>query len=85
MIGCRWVEPLRHPGPIADERRTSIATASLSRPVSLAPGKRLVDALDEQLRALGASSAQVELLDGTFTRVRYCYPALVENGSAAVT
>jgi len=37
------------------------------------------------LEALGATSGQVELLDGSLSRVSYCFPALCEDGSTAVT
>lgn len=81
----RWTKPLEHPGVVAAERRTSITTRSVPRKVTLPAGMRLVDAMADALEALGATSGQVELLDGFLSQVSYCYPALCHDGSAAVS
>lgn len=84
MTQCTFATPLNHPGPPLAQRRISVPTASRAVSVSLPAGPRLIDALDTALAGLGVTCAQVELLDGTLSRVSYCYPALVEDGSAAV-
>lgn len=77
--------PLHHPGPVAAERRTSVATSCLSRRVSLPAGARLVEAMAAELEQAGASSGQAELLDGTLSRISYCFPAICQDRSTAVT
>ncbi|MBT2514721.1 DUF296 domain-containing protein [Arthrobacter sp. ISL-30] len=67
------------------ERRTAVTTRTIPRPVILPAGARLLDAMAEALESLGATSGQVELLDGSLSRVSYCIPALCHDGSAAVT
>jgi predicted DNA-binding protein with PD1-like motif len=49
----------------------------------LAAGRRLIDAIDEELRGLGLDCAQVELLGGPLARVSYCIPALCTDGTRA--
>ncbi|MCW2757206.1 MAG: hypothetical protein JWO46_952 [Nocardioidaceae bacterium] len=85
MTLTRWTRPLRHPGPVATERRTSVATSSTAARVLLPAGLTLVDASAAALEQLGATSGQVELLDGTLSRVSYCFPALCTDGATAVT
>ncbi len=84
VAGRVHVTPLGHPGPPAEQRRTSVPVRSRVVFLSLPPGRRLVDAVDAALADLGVTSAQVELLDGTFSRLSYCYPALPDNRPAAV-
>jgi predicted DNA-binding protein with PD1-like motif len=84
IVGCTHISPLVHPGPRAEQRRTSVPVRSHPVFVSLPPGRRLVDSLDSVLADLGVTSAQVELLDGTFSRLSYCYPALPGDRPAAV-
>jgi hypothetical protein len=62
-----------------------VATSSTRRPVTLPAGTRLVDAMAAELEALGASSGQVELLDGSLCRISYCIPALSPDGSTVAT
>lgn len=81
---CTFVSPLAHPGPRVPQRRISVSTSSLVVPVVLPPGRSLVEALDLVLAPLGVDSAQVELLDGNFTRLSYTYPAIDELGPAVV-
>ncbi|WP_314191837.1 PCC domain-containing protein [uncultured Arthrobacter sp.] len=85
MTLTRRILPLKHPGVVAAERRTSVVTRSVARRVTLPAGAKLLDAMVEALEALGATSGQVELLDGSLSRVSYCFPALCEDGSTAVT
>lgn len=75
--------PLVHPGIAHQARLVSVPTGTVVERVSLAPGRRLVDALDEELDRLGLDSAQVELLGGPMRRVSYCFPALSTDGSTA--
>lgn len=82
---ARLTMPLDHPGETAEERRTSLSTSTLSRRVTLPVGMRLIDAMTDVLDGLGASCGQVELLDGFMSQIDYCYPALCQDGSAAVT
>jgi predicted DNA-binding protein with PD1-like motif len=84
VAGCAHVRPLVHPGPRAEQRRTSVPVHSRAVFVSLPPGRRLVDALDSVLAELEVTSAQIELLDGTFSRLSYCYPAPPGDRPAAV-
>ena len=79
------IQPLQHPGPVALHRRTSVATRSVSRQVVLPAGTRLIDAAAAAIESLGAASGQIELLDGFFSKVSYCIPALCYDGSAAAT
>ncbi|MBF4160747.1 PCC domain-containing protein [Nocardioides acrostichi] len=44
--------------------------------MTLRPGARLLDALDEALSAAGVTCGQVELLDGVLSAVDYCFPAI---------
>ena len=81
---CAHASPLVHPGPRAAHRRTSVPVRSRAVFLSLPPGRRLIDALDSALVDLGVTSAQVELLDGTFSRLSYCYPAPPGDRPAAV-
>lgn len=81
---CTFVSPLAHPGPRAAQRRISLPTSSLVVPVVLPVGRSLVEALGAVLDQLGVDSAQVELLDGTFSRLSYTYPAIDELGPAVV-
>jgi predicted DNA-binding protein with PD1-like motif len=81
----RRIQPLKHPGAAAAERRTSVVTRSIASRVTLPAGAKLLDAMADALEALGATSGQVELLDGSLSRVSYCFPALCEDGSTAVT
>lgn len=85
MTSGRWAQPLRHPGAVAAERRVTVPTTSTSARVTLPAGERLVDAMAHEIEALGASSGQVELLDGSLSRVSYCVPALCHDGTTAVT
>jgi predicted DNA-binding protein with PD1-like motif len=85
MALTRWTQPLTHPGPPAELRRTSIATTTARAAVTLPAGARLVDAMVDAIERLGSTSGQVELLDGTFSNISYCVPALCVDGSAAVT
>jgi predicted DNA-binding protein with PD1-like motif len=85
MALTRWTQPLAHPGPPAELRRTSIATTTARAAVTLPARARLVDAMADAIERLGSTSAQVELLDGTFSTISYCVPALCVDGSAAVT
>ncbi|WP_072805825.1 PCC domain-containing protein [Rhodococcoides yunnanense] len=75
--------PLVHPGPAADSRLESVSSATIVERLSLPPGSRLVDAIDDALSGLSLDSAQVELLGGPLARVSYCVPALCEDGSRA--
>jgi predicted DNA-binding protein with PD1-like motif len=84
VAGCAHVSPLVHPGPRAAHRRTSVPVRSRAVFLSLPPGRRLVDALDSALADLEVTSAQVELLDGTLSRLSYCYPAPPGDRPAAV-
>jgi predicted DNA-binding protein with PD1-like motif len=79
-----YVTPLEHPGPKQPQRRTSVETLSRPTVVALPGGQALIDAVAVALSDLGVTSAQVELLDGTFTRLSYCYPALPEDREAVV-
>ncbi len=75
--------PLVHPGPTGTPRIVSVATGVVVERVSLAPGRRLVDAIDDELVRLGLDSAQVDLVGGPLARVSYCFPALSPDGSTA--
>ncbi|OZE25200.1 DUF296 domain-containing protein [Rhodococcus sp. 05-2254-6] len=77
------LKPLVHPGQKGQQRLESVATGTVVERLSLAPGRRLVDAIDEALTRLGADSGQVELLGGPLSRVSYCIPALCTDGSRA--
>jgi predicted DNA-binding protein with PD1-like motif len=81
----RRTKPLKHPGVVAAERRTSVTTRAIPKRVIFPAGALLLDAMVEALETLGATSGQVELLDGFLSRVSYCIPALCHDGSAAVT
>lgn len=85
MTRTRWMRPLNHPGPVADQRRTSIGTTTIVRRAVLPPGAQLWEALADAVNSLGATSGQVELLDGTFSRLSYCATTLSEDGSTAFT
>ena len=85
MTLTRWTQPLRHPGPAATVRRTSIATTSTQAYVTLPAGARLIDAMSAEIERLGCVGGLVELLDGTFSRISYCCPALSQDGTVAVT
>jgi predicted DNA-binding protein with PD1-like motif len=85
MTQTRWTQPLIHPGPPAELRRTSIATTSIQSQVTLPAGARLLDAMAAEIERLDCGSGQVELLDGTFSKVSYCFPALCLDGTVAVT
>ncbi|MFF0817701.1 PCC domain-containing protein [Rhodococcus sp. NPDC003318] len=75
--------PLDHPGPVAEQRLESVPGGTVTVRVSLPPGRRLVDAIDDELTRIGADSAQVELLGGPLARVSYCIPAVCTDGSRA--
>jgi len=75
--------PLVHPGTAAPARLTSVASGVVVERLSLAPGHRLVDAIDEELVRLGLDSAQVDLVGGPLRRVSYCFPALSTDGATA--
>ncbi len=83
MTTSTRLAPLVHPGPVASSRLGSVATGVVVERVSLAPGRRLIDAIDEELVRLGLDSAQVDLLGGPLGRVSYCFPALSPDGSTA--
>ncbi|MGW4479824.1 PCC domain-containing protein [Rhodococcus triatomae] len=75
--------PLQHPGPVARERLESVPSGTVTLRLALEPGRRLIDAIDDELARVGADSAQVELLGGPLSRVSYCVPALCTDGSRA--
>ncbi|KQX72330.1 PCC domain-containing protein [Aeromicrobium sp. Root472D3] len=75
--------PLTHPGPAVAPRIASVETGVVVERVSLAPGRRLVDAIDDELVRLGLDSAQVDLVGGPLARVSYCFPAVSPDGSTA--
>lgn len=77
------LKPLVHPGEQALRRLESVATGTVTERLALAPGRRLIDAIDAALTRLGADSAQVELLGGPLSRISYCIPALCNDGSRA--
>lgn len=83
MTASTVLKPLVHPGEQAVQRLESVTTGTAVERLSLTPGRRLVDAIDEALTRLGADSAQVELLGGPLSRVSYCIPALCTDGSRA--
>ncbi len=78
------VQPLSHPGPVDAPRIVAVPVTVRVVRRTLAPGRRLVDALDEALSEIGVTSAQVEILGGSFAEVAYCFPSLCEDGSTAV-
>jgi predicted DNA-binding protein with PD1-like motif len=82
-VTSTFLSPLVHPGPRAVERLESVSCSTAVEHVSLEPGRRLIDAIDDELRRLGADSAQVELLGGPLARVSYCIPDLCHDGSRA--
>lgn len=85
MSQARRPEPLRHPGPATPHRRVSLATTTSPTHVVLRPGQSLLVALDDELRRLGRTSAQVSLLTGRFDRISYCFPAPSRDGSTAAS
>ncbi|WP_392544255.1 PCC domain-containing protein [Oryzobacter telluris] len=85
MTVSSLLRPLAHPGPASPSRRTSIATRVVSEERHLPAGDRLIDAVDRVLHELGVSSAQVELLSGTFATIDFVHPALCHDGATAVT
>jgi predicted DNA-binding protein with PD1-like motif len=85
MTLTRWTEPLSHPGPPVEVRRRSIATTTTQAHVTLQAGARLIDAMSAEIERLGHACGQVELLDGTFCKISYCFPAVCEDRSVAVT
>ncbi|MEV7132168.1 DUF296 domain-containing protein [Arthrobacter sp. NPDC093128] len=85
MSLSRLIRPLEHPGVVSAERRTSVATRSIPTQVILPVGASLTEAVAEALEGLGATSGQVELLEGFLSRVSYCFPALCDDGSAAAS
>ncbi|ASR39399.1 hypothetical protein BAY61_17785 [Prauserella marina] len=78
------VRPLRHPGPMADRRRESVAARSRTVHATLPPHTRLLDAVISVVGRTGCASAQIELMGGTLSRVSYCVPEAGTDGSAAV-
>ncbi|WP_028472741.1 PCC domain-containing protein [Nocardioides alkalitolerans] len=76
--------PLAHRGPRSAERVVPLPTVSAVHHALLRPGARLVDALDEAVTAAGATSGQVELLDGTLATVSYCFPGEGRPGGPLV-
>jgi predicted DNA-binding protein with PD1-like motif len=85
MTLTRRTQPLIHPGPPTAARRRSIATTVIRTQVTLPAGGRLLDAMVEAIERLGCACGQVELLDGTFSKISYCCPAVCQDGSVAVT
>lgn len=85
MTLTRWTQPLNHPGPPAEVRRRSVATTTTQAHVTLPSGTRLIDAMSAEIERLGCVCGQVELLDGTFSKISYCCPALCQDGTVAVT
>ncbi|MBY6411826.1 DUF296 domain-containing protein [Rhodococcus sp. BP-252] len=83
VVTSTFLAPLVHPGPRAPQRLESVSCATAVERISLEPGRRLVDAIDDELARLGADSAQVELLGGPLARVSYCIPDLCHDGSRA--
>ncbi|MEV5647376.1 DUF296 domain-containing protein [Nocardia sp. NPDC052254] len=75
--------PMAHPGPIAEQRLESVAGGTVTLRLSLEPGRRIIDAIDAEMRRVGADSAQVELLGGPLARISYCVPAVCADGSRA--
>ncbi|WP_308816602.1 PCC domain-containing protein [Pseudonocardia alni] len=67
--------PVVHPGPRAPERRRSVPTRVTPVRTVLAPHTPIVEALSAVVEATGSTSAQVELVGGTFDRVSHCVPA----------
>lgn len=79
------VAPLHHPGPTLLPRVVPVPTTTRVERVELAAGRRLVDAIADEVERMGADSAQVELLGGSLGEVAYCFPALCTDGTRAVS
>lgn len=74
--------PPKHPGTAVAQRRKSIATLSAPRRVVLPEGSDLVAAMARELESSGATSGQIQLLDGSLSQLDYCFPATCHDAGA---
>lgn len=75
---------IEHPGPVSTVRRRTADCALRHLRVSLAPGRSLLDALDDVLVSHHASSAVLNLRGGSFDPFVYVMPALSRTPAHAV-
>lgn len=74
--------PLRHPGPVAEERIVVVPTRVSVQRVEIPPGRRLSEYLHDVVSTAGCAGANVELAHGSFGALRYVHPAVGEDRPA---
>ncbi len=73
------MQTIRHPGPAQQPRSLSHACHAMQLRLTFQPGRSVLAAIDEALKAKGYDSAVVQIRGGTFDPLVYVIPALSEG------